>query len=786
MISMLGAAVTLRKTAGLSLLICLLFCLPVGSSMAFLSASERVVEAAIPYPGAEDLYRLTQTHPDIPGGSGEFSAVQVELMRTALRSPETVVGYRVVTASFRTGGIAERVRLAIASPEYLTLVSGQPPPEPSRRSQGVWFSRDVWDRWFGELDPQEVPPFFIDDRPYDVFGLLPAVPLYPVDAGLLVLDDAFPGEKHDSRSFFVSALLKSDGTDEETWRAELDGLEERLAALAGITGARLAGYDVSARSLREDLAGDAFGLLAPLQLCALSLLILGAFNGWAVWSSFLAREKTGLATRMALGAEPLALRRRYLTLSAVTMLIAVAAGIWLATVLLPPLRNVLAPLSARHGEAELTARGVGLVGGSALILGVLSAALAWRTARITPGMALRPAGTGVASEPRAWESLVLVVQGTLCCTLVLSGIAASKRLQDRRADELGFEPSGVGIAGVSLPEPPYDSQEAVLSFVERVRESEGVAREHLAVATSAPLAGEFIHAWMIRVEVPGADLPLDTVIPTRLVTSNYFSIVGARFLRGEGFPDRISRELEVVPVVANRALVEDYWPQDPDPLGRRFFARGKTFRLVGVIENLRETTLHGEMEPMLYLPYSARPASELFLLWRERGRASLSAERLFRIVRSLEPQAVMFESSSLRRRYEDLLFLEIATSSLFGVMAIFALSMYCVGILAHLMQRARARAQSMAIRLAIGSPLSSVFWHFVAGSFTAVALGVSGGAVLYRFLAGLSFELDLLSVPPWQIALSVLVLALLVPVAGSLCLARLSLRDLRPYLEGNS
>jgi len=25
-----------------------------------------------------------------------------------------------------------------------------------------------------------------------------------------------------------------------------------------------------------------------------------------------------------------------------------------------------------------------------------------------------------------------------------------------------------------------------------------------------------------------------------------------------------------------------------------------------------------------------------------------------------------------------------------------------------------------------------------------------------------------------------------VPVAGSLCLARLSLRDLRPYLEGNS
>jgi hypothetical protein len=314
----MSASMVARKRAGLALLLCLLFCLPVGASIAFLSALERVVGRAVPYPDAEDIFRLRQAHPEIPGGSGDFSGAQVELLRNALGSPEAVAGYRVVTASFRSEGLAESIRLAIASPGYLTLVAGDRPPDPALRARGAYFSRRFWHRRFGKAGPGAAPAFFVDDRPYAVLGLLPAVPLYPMDADLLVFDDAFPADKYDASSFSVVALLKRDPARREGWRAKLAGHTAELAALAGITGSRLGGYTISARPLQEDLAGKAFGLLAPLQLCALGLLVLGAFNSWSVWSWHLARERADLVTRMALGAEPAMLLRRHLALAAAT------------------------------------------------------------------------------------------------------------------------------------------------------------------------------------------------------------------------------------------------------------------------------------------------------------------------------------------------------------------------------------------------------------------------------------------------------------------------------------
>jgi hypothetical protein len=389
------------------------------------------------------------------------------------------------------------------------------------------------------------------------------------------------------------------------------------------------------------------------------------------------------------------------------------------------------------------------------------------------------------SRSQGWQHLVLAVQGTLCCALILIGVAAWNQLRERRGHDLGFEPAGVEIAGVALPEPPYNSQETVLKLVDGVRDSDRVVREDLAVATSAPLAGEFIHAWMMRAEAPDSADVVETVISSRLVSSNYFSLIGARFRRGVGFPDRVSRDLLQVPVVVNQALVEQYWPRDPDPLGRRLFARGKTFRIVGIVENIRETTIDGAVDPMVYLPYSMRPASQLFFLWRGRGRGATDPRALLQAVRSREPEAVVFERTSLRARYRKVLFLELAMSSLFGVMALFALLMYGMSVVAQLMQRAQAQAHALAVRLALGSPRGSLFQRFVAASAAAVALGVLGGNLLVRFLSSLGVELGLRPVPWWQTAVSGVSLVLLALVAGAVALRRLGLRDLRPYLEAN-
>ena len=209
---------------------------------------------------------------------------------------------------------------------------------------------------------------------------------------------------------------------------------------------------------------------------------------------------------------------------------------------------------------------VGVVAGTVLALGVSTAAFAWATARISPALVLGSARGGTGSRFQGWQPLVLAVQGTLCCGLILIGIAAWNQLRERRAYDLGFDPGAVEIAGVDLPEPPYNSQEAVLRFVDGVRDSDRVVRDDLAVATSAPLAGEFIHAWMMRAEGPGLrsrrrDRHQHTPRLLELLLDRRSEVPARRGLPRSG----VARSAGS-PVVVNQALVEHYWPQDRDPL----------------------------------------------------------------------------------------------------------------------------------------------------------------------------------------------------------------------------
>ena len=179
-----------------------------------------------------------------------------------------------------------------------------------------------------------------------------------------------------------------------------------------------------------------------------------------------------------------------------------------------------------------------------------------------------------------------------------------------------------------------------------------------------------------------------------------------------------------------------------------------------------------------------RPASELFFLWRSRGRGTTNPRALLQLVRSREPAAVVFERTSLLARYRSLLFLELALSGLFGVMALFALLMYGMSVVAQLMQRAQTEGALARRGLALGSPRGSLFRRFVGASVVAVALGVLGGNLLYRFLSSLGIELGLLPVPWWQSAVSGLALMLVAVVAGTVTLAP-GLGDLRPYLDAS-
>src|SRR5205085_555592 len=83
---------------------------------------------------------------------------------------------------------------------------------------------------------------------------------------------------------------------------------------------------------------------------------------------------------------------------------------------------------------------------SGLLFGLAPAHKAWRT---DPNPALKGMGSG---SPRKWalRDLLLPVQVTLCCVLVMSCLVSLRGLQRALEIPLGFEPAGVAVAGFDL------------------------------------------------------------------------------------------------------------------------------------------------------------------------------------------------------------------------------------------------------------------------------------------------------------------------------------------------
>jgi hypothetical protein len=366
--------------------------------------------------------------------------------------------------------------------------------------------------------------------------------------------------------------------------------------------------------------------------------------------------------------------------------------------------------------------------------------------------------------------------------LVLLGLGASSELRERRAEELGFSPGATDFVSVALPEPPYDDPKAVLALVSRALAGE---LGEIAVSTSAPLAGEFVHAWLMRVETIGSNVLLPTAIETRAVSANYFSVIGASFRRGESFGEATHRDQFEVPVVVNQALVERYWPGDEELIGRHFSAKQRSFYVVGVVDDIREKTLTGQMEPVLYVPYSVRPSSELTFV-RDGTSNPRKPASLARWIVAEEPSATILEASTLRLRYRNLISFELSMAGLFGSIATLAFFMFAAGVLAEVTTRAVSQARSYAIRAALGSSLRSLYWRLTRPSAGAVALGVAGGMGLAVALGRSVRGFILPEAPLWMSLLSALVLVGVALIAGLVSLAKLSVRKRSARLMASS
>ena len=190
---------------------------------------------------------------------------------------------------------------------------------------------------------------------------------------------------------------------------------------------------------------------------------------------------------------------------------------------------------------------------------------------------------------------------------------------------------------------------------------------------------------------------------------------------------------------------------------------------MGVVRDIRNTSLRSESEPAMYFATGQFPARKMQVVVRGRGDAAQLTALVREEVRRLDPALPVGDVRPMTRVLAAVVDPPRFVMMLMTAFAILALTLAAVGIYGMLSYAVSHRRREFGIRLALGARPSGVLRLIVREGLTLVvagcAIGIAGTYLAGRSLAGFLFE-----VKPWDPTTLAGVLVVVITVATLACL----------------
>jgi predicted permease len=713
-----------------------------------------------------------------------FSVRDLREFASQTRTLESVAGAQydgAWPAAMRDGDRVLSPNTAVVSGNYLSTLGMRPAVgrmledgDDVVGGDAIAISHSLWQRAFGgdSAVVGRVIRSAGSGKAFRIVGVMPRGFAFPGRAEVWVPTfTVMPGAASNEGQWPYNLVGRMrSGVTAEQVRAELAGYLARKAYVPG----EPRDVRASVRSIESLIVGDVKPVLLALAGAVALLLGLANVN---VANLFLVRgiaRRREFAVRAAIGAGSWRIGRLVITEALLLSALGGVAGVGLAAWLLQLLVG-LAPAELprvddiRIDVAVLLAAGAMVIASAlAFSLGPAIAVSRQRDVHNVLRSGTRAGATDVVS--RRGRSLLVIAQVALAIVVLVGAGLLGRTLSVLQHLDMGFTTNELSTVELSLPESITSSKARLTAFYDGIAErlSGMPGMSATTVVLVPPFSGRNgWDAFYTTEGQTGADAAANPALDFQAVLPSYFSTMGIPIRQGRGIA-ATDREATPPVAVVSRSFAERAWPGQ-DPVGKRFKfghadAPSPWTTVVGVVDDVRYRELT-DPRPVVYIAWAQRtdgpPLS--FVVVRGSAGHALAARDVARVVREVEPGALVKSVATMRELLTTSLARQKFEAVVLGVFAAVALLLAAVGVYGVIAALVRQRTQEIGIRLALGARSADVGSLILRGGLAlaaiGVALGLAASAVASRSLGAQLYGVSPIDPPTMAGAAVVLIVA---------------------------
>jgi predicted permease len=636
------------------------------------------------------------------------------------------------------------------------------PEEDKAGSQRVVIiGQGLWQRSFGS-DPSIIGRnISLSGQTYTVVGVMPQGFRFPggenMMAGLqfspktemwepLALTDKEISQRG-THNLAVIARLKPGATFPQA-QVEMGNIARHLEEQYPRTSK---GIGVKLVPLHEQVVGSVRPALLILLGTVGFVLLIACANVANLLLARAASRTREIAIRTALGASRLRVLRQLLTESVLLGLCGGFCGLLLALWGIDALSAFIPENIPRAGEIGVDARMLAFTLLISLVTGVIfGLAPALQASRSDVNESLKEGARGASAGlgRNRFRSLLVVAEVALALMLLIGAGLLIRSFMRVQQVNPGFDARDVVTMGIVLPfvaPSNYDKPEQQAAFFHRLLERTttlpGV--QAAAVVSGLPLSGADESS---DFSIEGRSVPSGGQNPQAnytMVSSDYFRAMSIPLMRGRAFTERETKESPGVAIISEE-MAKRYWPGE-DPIGKRLtLSFEETPReIVGIVGDVRQTSLNVETTPGVYLPYQQFPYPGMTMVIRTQTDMSGITSAVRREIGAIDGNVPISEIRSMEQVISTSVSQRRFSMMLLGLFALVALLLSMVGIYGVMAYSVSERSHEIGIRIALGARsrdiLKMVLGQGMILTLIGIGVGLIGALALTRLMSSLIY-----------------------------------------------